>query len=49
MTGPYLHLYTNCGNFMSTLPEKDQDSRRELFQFGGGGTVVSEQNQFIGV
>jgi len=48
MTDPYLHLYTNCGNLMSLLSEKDQDSRRELFQFGSGGAVVSEQNQFIG-
>ena len=48
MTDPYLHLYTNCGNLMSPLSEKDQDSRREVFQFGGSGAVVSEQNQFFG-
>ena len=48
MTDPYLHLYTNCGNLMSLLSEKDQDSRRELFQFGRSGAVVSEKDQFFG-
>jgi hypothetical protein len=33
---------------MSPLSEKDQDSRREVFQFSGSGAVVSEQNQFFG-
>jgi len=48
MGDPYLHLYTNCVNLMSTLSEKNQDPRGELFQFGSGGAVVSEQNKFIG-
>ena len=48
MTDPYLHLYANCGNLMSLLSEKHQNPRSELFQFGCGGAVVDEQNQFIG-
>ena len=48
MTDPYLHLYANCSNLMSLFSEKDQYPWSKLFQFGRGGAVVDEQNQFIG-